>query len=213
MLRRVFAGFPPEALTFYDGLEADNSKSYWQARRDVYEDAVREPLEELLVELAPEFGAGKVFRPYRDVRFSKDKSPYKTAAGALVREDGHRSAGRYVEISAQGLRVGVGMYELEPAQLQRARRAIDEQPGAELERHKAALQAQGWSYVEPELKTAPRGFPTDHPRIELLRCKRHAALKRLDREPWLHDRAALDRIAEHWRAGAPLIDWLERHAA
>jgi uncharacterized protein (DUF2461 family) len=77
-------GFPEEALVFYEGLEADNTKAYWTDHKAVYERAVREPLDALLAELAPEFGTAKVFRPYRDVRFSKDKTPYKTAAAAVV---------------------------------------------------------------------------------------------------------------------------------
>ena len=209
----MFAGFPPEALSFYEGLEADNSKAYWQAHRDVYEDAVREPLEELIAELSREFGAGKVFRPYRDVRFSKDKKPYKTAAAAVVREDGHTSASRYVELSAAGLRVGAGLWEPDRAQLTRIRRAIDDdKAGGELDRLKTGFEADGWEYAPADLKTAPRGFAKDHPRIELLRRKRHAVLGRFTPEPWLHERQVLDRVADSWRAAAPLLGWLERHA-
>jgi uncharacterized protein (TIGR02453 family) len=212
MLRRVFAGFPPEALTFYAGLEADNSKAYWQANRDVYEDAVREPLEELIEELAHEFGTAKVFRPYRDVRFSKDKSPYKTAAAAVMSEDGHVAGGRYVQIGANGLWCGGGLYEPDRAQLQRIRRAIDDQPGAALERIVTKVERAGLTYMAPDLKTAPRGYPKDHPRIDLLRRKRHAALARHEPGPWLHRREALDRIVADWRAITPLLEWLERHA-
>jgi uncharacterized protein (TIGR02453 family) len=208
----VFAGFPPEALTFYEGLAADNSKAYWDAHRDVYEDAVREPLELLVAELAGEFGPAKVFRPYRDVRFSKDKSPYKTAAAALASQSGH-GAGRYVQIGADGLWAGGGRYHLDRTQLQRTRRAIDDDlNGSELERIRSQLEAAGLTYMAPELKTAPRGYAKDHPRIELLRCKRHAALVRFAPEPWLHERAALDRVVEVWRAVTPLLAWLDRHA-
>src|SRR3712207_6801925 len=112
MLAAVFEGFPAEALRFYEGLEADNSKPYWQEHRDVYEQAVREPMEELILELYREFGAGKVFRPYRDVRFSKDKSPYKTACGALLTPDGATRGGHYVELSARGLTVGGGVWHI-----------------------------------------------------------------------------------------------------
>ena len=208
----MFAGFPPEALTFYEGLAADNSKAYWQAHREVYEDAVREPMEELIVELAPEFGAAKVFRPYRDVRFSKDKSPYKTAQGAVFRQDGHDSS-RYVEVNATGLWVGGGRYHPETAVLKRIRAAIAEQPGRELERIRGELEAEGLQYTtNGSLKTAPRGYPRDHPRIDLLRCKSHAALARLDAGPWLHTREALDRISGIWRQVTPLVQWLDRHA-
>src|ERR1700709_2764556 len=79
-----FAGFPEEMLTFYEGLEADNSKPYWSDHREQYEVAVATPMRALLDDLGPEFGEAKFFRPYRDVRFSKDKTPYKTHAGAVV---------------------------------------------------------------------------------------------------------------------------------
>jgi uncharacterized protein (DUF2461 family) len=75
-----FHGWPVEALEFFDGPKADNSKSYWQRNRNVYDEMVRGPMGELLEELAPEWGEGRIFRPYRDIRFSADKSPYKTTS-------------------------------------------------------------------------------------------------------------------------------------
>ena len=209
----MFAGFPPEAQSFYAGLAEDNSKAYWEAHRDVYEDAVREPLEVLTAELAREFGAAKVFRPYRDTRFSKDKSPYKLGAGAVAKEDGHVAAVRYVEVNANGLWVGAGLYHADRSQLTRLRRAIDDDKhGPQLEQIKRELEQQGWTYLPPELKTAPRGYPKDHPRIELLRCKRHAAMQKPDAGPWLHAPEAKDRVANLWRSSTPLIEWVERHA-
>lgn len=80
----MFQGWPAEAVEFYQGLEADNSKVYWQAHRGSYDDHVRRPMEQLLAELGTEFGEGRIFRPYRDVRFSADKSPYKTAIAATL---------------------------------------------------------------------------------------------------------------------------------
>jgi uncharacterized protein (TIGR02453 family) len=210
----VFTGFPPEALAFYEGLDADNSKAYWHAHRETYEDCVREPLELLVAELAPEFGAAKVFRPYRDVRFSKDKRPYKSHAAAIARHDGHTSAARYVEVSAKGLRLGGGMWEPDRTRLERIRRAIDDDAsGGELERIRAKLETHGLTLTAPELKTAPRGYPKDHPRIDLLRRKRYGALVQPGTGPWLHDRRALDRVRSTWRELAPLLDWLERHTA
>jgi len=200
-----FAGFPSEALAFYAGLAADNSKAYFDAHRETYEAAVREPLELLLAELSPEFGTGKVFRPYRDVRFSRDKSPYKLAAAAVL---GGSPRTHYVEISAAGLRTGAGMWEPDRGQLERIRRAIDdERHGPELARIAAKLPLH-----EPELKTAPRGFARDHPRIDLLRRKRFAVLRAHAPAPWLHDRRACDRVVADWRSAGPLLDWLDRHA-
>ena len=80
----TFRGIPAEAFEFYDGLVADNSKTYWTAHRQTYEEAVKAPLVELLATLEPEFGPASLFRPYRDVRFSKDKRPYKAHQGAFI---------------------------------------------------------------------------------------------------------------------------------
>src|SRR3712207_2500424 len=88
-----FTGFPDEGLVFYEGLEADNSKTYWTEHRHLYEECVRTPMQALADELAPEFGSPKLFRPYRDVRFSHDKTPYKTHQGAVLHHEG-REIGR-----------------------------------------------------------------------------------------------------------------------
>src|SRR5712691_2880531 len=151
----AFRGWPAEAIEFYEGLEADNSKTYWQEHKAEYEELVRRPMEELLIELAPEFGAGKVFRPYRDVRFSTDKSPYKTAVGATL------ARGGYVQFSADGLAAGCGMYVMTPDQLDRYRRAVAGTPvGDELAGIVARAREQGIEVSAHEmLKTAPRGYP------------------------------------------------------
>ncbi len=80
-----FRGWPADAFEFYRGLEVDNSKAYWQANKQRYEASVKEPFEALLSELDADYGPFRMFRPYRDTRFSKDKSPYKTAAAASKR--------------------------------------------------------------------------------------------------------------------------------
>ena len=80
----TFEGFPVAALDFYDDLEVDNTKAFWEEHRHVYEEAVKAPMVALAAALEDEFGAAKIFRPYRDVRFSKDKTPYKTHQGAFV---------------------------------------------------------------------------------------------------------------------------------
>src|SRR5215470_19788952 len=113
----AFGGWPAEALAFYAGLEDDNSKEYWTKRKAVYQEQVLRPMEELLEELAPEFGDAKIFRPYRDIRFSHDKTPYKTHIGAMV-------GSGYVQFSAEGLAAGDGMYGMAPDQLDRYRRAV-----------------------------------------------------------------------------------------
>ncbi|RPI04214.1 MAG: DUF2461 family protein, partial [Actinobacteria bacterium] len=96
-----FRGWPAEAITFYEGLEADNSKTFWTANKDVYESAVVAPFRALSDEVAESFGPLRLFRPYRDVRFSKDKSPYKTGQGAVTESE--EGAIYYAALAAAGL--------------------------------------------------------------------------------------------------------------
>lgn len=203
----AFAGWPKEAVTFYEGLEADNSKAYWTAHKDVYERAVRAPLEALLAELAPEFGPGRPFRPYRDVRFSKDKSPYKTSAAALVGEHG------YIALSADGLNVGGGMVHLAPDQLERYRRAVDDEAsGATLEAVVRSIRTAGHDCGPHEaLKGAPKGYAKDHQRIELLRAKGLIMWHAWPPTTWLATASAKVRIENVLRAAAPLTAWLDQH--
>jgi len=202
----AFAGWPIEAVEFYEGLEADNSKVYWQDNKAVYDRQVKAPMEELLTELADEFGAGKIFRPYRDVRFSADKTPYKTNCAATI-------GSGYVSFSAEGLSVGGGLYMPDPKALARYREAVDkEKSGAELATIVAALHKAGYQTMAHDvLKTAPRGYPKDHPRIDLLRHKGIAMMKTWPVGAWLGTKKAKDRVVETLRAGVPLNDWLARH--
>ncbi len=96
----MFTGFPDAALDFYDDLELDNTKSFWEAHKHVYDSAVREPMLALTAALADEFGTAKVFRPYRDVRFAKDKTPYKNHQGAIVQVGA--ATGYYVQVGSPG---------------------------------------------------------------------------------------------------------------
>ncbi|MEU8922275.1 DUF2461 domain-containing protein [Kitasatospora sp. NPDC048545] len=203
----TFKGWPDEALDFYEHLEADNSKTFWQAHKGQYDHAVRAPMEHLLADLEPEFGPGKIFRPNRDVRFSADKSPYKTHIGA------HLESGGYVQLSADGLACGNGMYRLAPDQLERYRAAVAEDvTGAELERVIARVERDGPQVLgRDSLKTAPRGYPKDHPRIELLRHKGLVAWQEWEPATWLGTRAAHTRITGFLRASRPLRDWLDGH--
>lgn len=206
MIGMAFRGWPIEAVEFYEGLEADNSKVYWQEHKAVYEQQVKAPMEELLAELADEFGEGKLFRPYRDVRFSADKTPYKTTCAATLGKG-------YVAFSADGLSVGSGLYMPEPAALARFRAAVDpDDTGTELASIVADLHRAGYQTMAHEvLKTAPRGFPKDHPRIELLRHKGLAMMKSWPVGAWLGTRKAKDRVVTALRAAAPLNEWLARH--
>lgn len=202
----AFSGWPIEAVEFYEGLQADNSKVYWQSHKEVYELYVRGPMEQLLAELSDEFGPGKLFRPYRDVRFSADKTPYKTTCAATL--------GRaYISFSAEELAAGGGLYMPDAPTLKRYRIAVDrDKPGTELAGIVADLHRAGYRTMAHEvLKTTPRGFPADHPRIELLRHKGIAMMKTWPVGAWLGTPEAKDRVVATLRAGAPLNDWLARY--
>src|SRR5712691_11314300 len=190
----AFSGWGDEALEFYEGLEADNSKTYWTRQKAVYEEQVLRPMAELLDELGPEFGESKIFRPYRDVRFSKDKTPYKTHLGAML-------GGGYIQLSAGGLAVGDGMYREAVAAMR---------TGGELEQLIAGIEKQGIEvHGRDVLKTVPRGYPADHPRAGLLRYKGIVAWQEWPPQPWLETPEARDRIAGFLRAARPLGDWLD----
>jgi len=203
----TFSGWPEEALDFYDGLAADNSKSYWTEHKVTYEQRVLRPMTELTEELAAEFGEPKIFRPYRDVRFSADKSPYKTHIGAVIGGTG------YVQLSAEGLGAGAGMWQMAPEHLERYRAAVvSDGPGTELEQVIARIEkADITVHGHGALKSAPRGYPADHPRIVLLRYKGLTAWKQWPVEPWLETAAAKDHLISFFRTVHPLCSWLTTH--
>ncbi len=206
-----FNGFPEAALDFYDDLEMDNTKSFWEEHRATYDEAVAAPMKALVGELEPEFGPAKVFRPYRDVRFAKDKTPYKTRQGAFIPRG--PSTGFYVQVGAAGVRVGVGFYEATSDRLASIRAAIDDVGhGSDLESILEALTSAGWTLGGEKLKTAPRGYGVDHPRIALLRYKSMSLGKDLGFEPVIHSAALLDRVRDDWREATPFVDWVLAHA-
>ena len=201
----VFKGWPERALAFYEGLEADNSKAYWLDHKVVYERDVRAPMEALLSDLQDEFGDSRLFRPYRDTRFSQDKSPYKTAIAAAVGQGyvsllGRRPGGRH------------GQYHMEPDQLERYRSAViggTYGPPVGGRRSRSSRGAGLDVHAMETLKTAPRGFPKDHPRIGLLRMKGLVASRHWPPTSWLHTAAAKTHVVEVFRAAAPLLVWLD----
>ena len=202
----AFQGWPQAALDFFAGLEEDNSRSYWTAHKATYDELVLGPMTELTDELGAEFGPVRIFRPYRDIRFSADKSPYRTEIGATV-------GSAYIRLSADGLAAGNGMFHLAADQLSRYRQAVaDDVSGGELSRIAGALAGQGIALIGHEiLKSAPRGYPADHPRIELLRHKGLVAFIEWPVEPWLAAPAAKDHLAAFLVTTGPLADWLDTH--
>src|SRR5664279_1725876 len=203
----TFHGWTDAILDFFEGLEADNSKSYWQAHKKIYDEQVRGPMQDLVAELTDEFGDAKIFRPNRDIRFSPDKTPYKTQIGATLAGHG------YVQVSADGLAVASGTYAFASDQLARYRRAAAlDLSGEALARIVDTARAAGLTITAASsLTTAPRGFPKDHPRIELLRMKGLVTWKQWPVEPWLATASAKDKVVEVLRASTPLVQWLEVH--
>lgn len=205
-----FEGFGPRAVTFFRDLEEDNSKDFFDAHRDVYEHDVREPMERLLAEVADEFGVdGKVFRPNRDVRFSRDKSPYKLHCGAVVGDGSDASPVYYAHVGTEGLRTASGYHRMSRDQVQRFYEAIDDDTtGPELEALVAAARDADAQVGGSVLTTSPRGYPNDHPRVGLLRHKGLTLSRSWKPWKWLQTREALRRVTDLWREAAPINDWL-----
>ena len=203
----TFHGWTDALLDFYEGLEVDNSRTYWQAHKNVYDEQVRGPMQELLTELTDDFGQAKIFRPNRDIRFSPDKTPYKTRIGATLGGRG------YVQLSADGLAVASGTYVFATDQLARYRRAVAlDLSGEPLTKIVDGARAAGLTITAAgALKTAPRGYPKDHPRIELLRLKGLVTWKQWPVEPWLATAETKDKVIAVLAASLPLAAWLDAH--
>ena len=204
-----FDGFPAAAVEFYQQLTVQNTREFWNANREVYETAVRGPMLALTSELSGEFGEFKVFRPNRDMRFSADKSPYKTSQGAVTEGEGGEFY--YVQINADGLMAASGYYHLATDQLGRFRQAIDgEATGESLVKTVTALERK-YTIGGRALTTAPRGYPRDHPRIRFLQHKGLTAGRDFGTPAWLSSRQAKRRIVESWRGAATLNAWLNSY--
>lgn len=208
-LMSEFAGFPLWGAQFYAELERHNSREFWAGHKERWEREVRDPMRALVAALEPEFGPATVFRPHRDVRFSVDKSPYKTHQGAIAGPA--RGLGYYVQLDADGLSVGGGFRAHSPAQTDRYRRAVDADDDGALPTIVATLEGQGYEVMGASLKTRPRGYPADHPRIELLRRKEVMALRNVGVPAWLPSADALDHVRAMWSQLRPLAQWAIEH--
>jgi uncharacterized protein (TIGR02453 family) len=157
-----------------------------------------------------DYGPFHLFRPYNDMRFAKNRPPYKTHQGAYAESEG--GAGYYVQVSAEGLMCGAGYYSMAKDQLARFREAVDtDATGAEINEITRGLARRFSIGAIDELKTAPRGYPKDHPRIELLRRKGLMASKDFGAPKWIHTAAAARRVRETWEGAGDLCAWLDAH--
>lgn len=208
----TFEGIPTAAFRFYAELEENNNREWWLEHKATYDAEVKGPLTALLSELEPQFGPAKIFRPNRDIRFSQDKSPYKTAQGAFAASQ--EGVGYYLQISADGLLIGGGYHSHTPAQLARFRAAVDApDSGLELAEIIDAVAAAGFAIEGEKLKTIPRGFDKDHPRAELLKHKSLSASVEVGQPDWLRTPTAQEEIAARWEELRPLVEWVGEHAA
>jgi uncharacterized protein (TIGR02453 family) len=196
--------FGEEALDFYRGLLADNSKSYWTAHKHAYERAVREPMRRLLDALASEFDAEPVvFRPYRDVRFSRDKSPYKTHQGALLQV--RPGTGYWLQLDAEGALVGGGFHAQSRDETARFRAAVDDnESGSRLVAILALLT--GYDIEGDQVRTRPRGVPADHPRLDLMRREFLTVARGI-----APSTLTTDAVRADWTRLRPLVAWIVSH--
>ena len=205
----TFKGWSEECQRFFIGLELDNSKKYFEANRRTYEDLVKGPMVALLESLEPDFGAGKVFRANRDIRFSKDKSPYKTNIAADV---GMGSKGGYLSLDARGFTVATGRYVMSPEEIARFRKKVAaEASGTQLAGIVARLRKSGYDIGGEELKRVPPPWPQEHPRAELLRHKSLYVWKNYGLQPWLGSGSARRYVIKMWTDAQPLNDWFKKN--
>lgn len=202
----MFTGWPPDATAFLAEIADDNTGEFWLAHRHRYEAAVATPTRALAAELAGEFGAVRVLRPYRNRRFSPGAPPYRVDAGGVASTAAGATLG--VVLSAAELSVSAGHWLFDARQVRRFRAAVDGPGGADL----AAL-LRGWPESDPvrALTGTPRGYPAAHPRIGLLRRRGLQVGCSWPVGEWLATVEPLHRVRAAWRAAAPVLAWLDEH--
>ena len=204
-------GFSPKASRFFQDLEEDNSREFWTAHSDIFEREVKQPMTALLESLPEKYQPFRLFRMNRDLRFTKDKSPYKTQLGAMSDAGGKDY---YLHLDGTGLMVAAGKYMMEPDQLDRYRSAVaDNSTGQALERILADLETHSikTDIGMPALKSAPRGYAKDHPRVELLRQKGLIGYRTLPGTKLRDGSAVRDFVMETFEVCEPLVVWLGQH--
>ena len=219
--------FAPAALRFLRGLARNNNKEWFEAHRVDYETQVREPMRDLIGEMnarfetfAPEIGGDpkrSMFRINRDIRFSEDKSPYKThaacwfyhrnAARTVGAEAEEGSAGFYFHLQPGESALGAGLWMPPRSQLNKLRAAIADDPEAFEEVVSSIPRRFGGLGDEAVLKRMPRGFGEDHPAAKWLRYQSFTTGRGLtDAEVTKDSLATL--LAREYKALLPLVRWL-----
>jgi uncharacterized protein (TIGR02453 family) len=204
----TFRGFPPEAIEFLRELEENNDRDWFKANRGRYDEHLVAPAKALGEDLA-DLGRPHLFRPWNDTRF-RAGPPIKEHVGLAIGYEG--AGGFYVEVSLDGLMVAAGLHNPAPDQVERLRRAVDAgRTAGALTRAIGRARDAGLELNEPDLVRAPRGYPVDHTRLDLLRRRRLTVARRHELGPWLHKPRAGARIRTELEAAAPLVRWLREH--
>jgi uncharacterized protein (TIGR02453 family) len=219
-----FEGFADADRRFFRALARNQRRDWYDAHREEYETGWRGPMQALLDELReriePVFprhplAAPKVFRIHRDVRFAKDKSPYKTHIGGYVGIEGAGNgpsapAPLYLHLGATELFACAGHYMMDGQQLARFRAAVaDDRTGAALTALLRPLSKAGFEIGSHDvLQKVPRGFDPTHPRADLLRRKGLMVTFPALPPALLPSRRLLDWLLRHVRRSAPLVEWL-----
>jgi uncharacterized protein (TIGR02453 family) len=218
-VRSVFPGFPAEGLAFFSSLQRNNRREWFQSRKAIFEDKLKQPMREFVGTLnsamrsfAPEYATDPekaIYRIYRDTRFSKDKTPYKTHIGALLLRRGDKAgAGYYVAVSHKSVAIAGGIYAPPPETLLALRQHF-------AERHREFRKIAGARAVRElftavqgeQLTRVPKGFPSDHPAADLLRFKR--LMLYVELPPDLATTPALyTEVIKHFRAVTPFVEFL-----
>lgn len=223
----TFSGFPQAGLQFFRDLAANNDREWFEAHKPTYLDQVVAPAQSFVLTLGPLLqtvvpgivfdprtnGSGSIRRIYRDIRFSKDKTPYNTHLGIVFWQGGQKRMGGasfYVHLSPTGGVIYTGMYEFSKPFLEAYRQAVvDEELGAELDDVLAALRQTGSYPVGGEsYKRVPAGYDPQHPRADLLRYGTlYSESPRID-PPVVSTPELVEVCLEHCRQMAPLHRWL-----
>jgi uncharacterized protein (TIGR02453 family) len=211
LARMTFTGFGPRALEVLRDIAAHNDRAWFAAHRDTYDEQVAGPLNELAAEVDGRLGEAKVHRPFRDVRFSKDKRPLKEQASMMVEPGTGR--GYYLQLDVDGLFVAGGSWQPDREVLARFRALVDDGPAASgLQRVLKSLADKGFELSDHgRLTTAPRGFPRDHPRIDLLRQGSLAVGHDHEAGDWLFDERCRDVVLDGWDVVRRWNRWLDTH--
>lgn len=204
----ITGAIDPDAFAFYAELEQNQTKEWWLANKQRYDTRVKAPVERLVDALGGEFGPLKIFRPYKDVRFSADKRPYKDHLGLVTADDS--AATYYLQLSQHGLMLAGGLYQPAREQLARFREIIDDNRlVGDLEATLDEVGDSGFAIMTTDaLATAPRGFSIDHPKIELLRLKRLAISATFEPAEWMHSAELVDRVRAGWHTVRVWNDWI-----